>query len=53
MSVLTSKYPPFLTHFIEQMNMMVRMIMRATPVGFAHPPIMPNRPGLDVKSQSV
>ncbi len=33
--------------------MSVSMMMRATPVGLAMPPIRPNRPGFRVKIQST
>ena len=47
----TSKFPDFLTHFMEQTMIIVRTTTRATPVGQASPPTRPNSPGLPVSSQ--
>ena len=52
LNVLTSKFPDFLTHFMLQTNMTPRMSSRTMPVGFAIPATKPNRPGLEVISQS-
>ncbi len=37
---------------MEQITMMVRIMMRATPVGLAMPPIKPKTPGFIVKIHS-
>ena len=47
---VTSKFPDFLTHFIEQMMMTDSTRMRATPVGLARPGWRPKRPGVEVSN---
>lgn len=49
----TSKLPPRRTNGCEQMNITSRMKNSAIPVGFAHPPTRPNKPGLAVNSHSA
>jgi hypothetical protein len=49
---LTSNLPLLLTKGKEHKTIIVKMLISATPVGFAHPPIIPKTPGLLVKSHS-
>ena len=51
--LFTSKYPPFRTHFIEQINMISKMTRSPTPVGNAVPGTNPKYFGFEVSIQST